>query len=532
VKILSIDVGTYEIKFCMASVRKKDFQIHRVLKVPTPDAKVPLDDQMDEVIALISKTIKENKLTGERLVVGLPSALCSFRFISVPFIKRKKIEQVLSYEVEDIVPFSAEELIIDYQIVSQEKGNSELFLAMVPQVNYDNYLTAFIEHHMEPDIVMPDTVAYSVFCEKFIPQSETATVLVDIGHNHSSLTYVRDGKMEYVRPIPFGYVSFSENIKSATQYTQEEVDALVQGYDNYTDEQKNQYQEIIDQAMTQLVVEVNQTMIAYKAKTRHEIGEILVSGGFGKFPYIVPTLAAELNLKVHPISKIMGAIDSHEEIDISLYATVIGYAARYSMANPQHYINFRRKETKTQKILEQMKKKLETPESRNLVRIIAVILILFIPYIIVKSVITDMHYEESKKDIDRLVRKVVAGNVSKSQRENYIDNPDELLGFLKKSLQSESLKVSVFEQKQHSPVALLHKLMKQKPEDLQIDVPRFEFQQEKMMMTVSVVSGDIQQYINRIKTSPLFTSFEVTELSKGEYEFHADLKQFERGSNE
>lgn len=531
-KILSVDVGSYSIKFCVATVKKDEFLVQRLLEVPVPNAHQPLDPQMAQVVSTIANTIVDHKFTSDRLVVGLPSSMCSFRFITVPFTKKKKIEQVLPFEVEDIVPFSAQELIIDYQVITQEQGSSELFLSMVPQVNYDNYMSLFLENHLESDVVMPDSIAYSIFCEKFIPQGTDTTVLIDIGHHHSSMTFVRSGKMEYVRPIPFGYVSFSANIIAATGYTQEQVDTLVHHYAEYTLEQQQQYLEVIDRAVTQLVIEANQTLIAYKAKTKQNVGEVLISGGFGRFPYIVPTLEAEFGLKVSPITRIEGGVKSTEAVDLHVYATAIGYAARYSMASPQNYINFRRKETKVHKILDEIKTYLDAPHTKQVMRALLILFAVMVPYLIGKVFVVNMHYNQSLKDVDRLVRKVVQSNISKKQREQFLEDPEALLDFLQKSLDTESVKLSVFEKRHHSPVSILHKLAKLKPSSLKVDIPQLEFTQNRLVFTVQVAQGDATAYIQRIKSVPVFQSVEENKISDTTIEISAALKSLEEVKHE
>lgn len=523
-RILTIDIGAFSTKFCVADVRKNSFQVLKLLQVPVPEPYQPLDKQMEKVVEQISNTIMSNKLTSDRLIVGIPSSMCSFRFINVPFTKRKRIDQVLSYEVEDIVPFSAEELIIDYQIVRQDKGSSELFLAMVPQVHYDNYMSIFLDHNLEPDMVMPDTVAYSIFCEKFIPQGQDTAVFIDIGHSHSSMTFVKEGKMDYVRPIPFGYVALSENIIAATNYTQEQVDQLVHHYSEYTSDQQKQYQEIIDQAMTQLVVEVNQTIISYKSKTRNNIGEFYVSGGFGQFPYIAPTLEGELNLKVGSISRFAGSIKSKDPIDLLTYATSIGYAARFSMSDSLNYINFRRKETKVNKILQGIRTYLESEGTRHAVRAVALLLVILVPYLVTKSIVVNIHYEDSKKSTDKLIREIVKGNVSKTQRENFIENPEELLSFLTKSLETEKITLDVFEKKHTSAIDMMHRLMGAKPKRVVMDIDQLEFNQTHMIFRIKIIEGEADAYLKRIEAIPMFESVESQSISEGLIEVKAKLK--------
>ena len=522
-RVLSIDVGSYSIKFCLADVKKNHFKIQRLLKVSIPDQSATIDKQIHKLGPLVKEAIFSNRLDHDRMVLGLPATMCSFRFIEVPFTTRKKIEQVLPFEVEDLVPFRAEELIIDYQHIRKEKKLSELLVAMVPLVNYDNYLSVFNENKVESDVVMPDIVGLSIFCERFLPESEKTTVLIDIGYRHSSMSFIEQGKMVYIRPIPFGYVSFSQHIKEKTNYTDEEVEALIQQYDDYSDEDKLRYQSILDEAFTELVVEVNQTLIAYKTKSKASVGDILVSGGFGVFSYVIPTLGGEFSYPVKSISTLSGSVQTTEEVDLHSFSTAIGYAALYATKSPTLYINFRRKETKAQKVLDQIKVYFEAPRTQKAFKAGLLLLMVLIPYLLFKAIVVNMHFDDSRTKIERLLKKVVKGNISKKKRDKFIEKPDDLIAFIKKDLNEGDSKIQVFQRTHIYTSKLLLKLQRAIPKGLVMDVTDFEFTQEQVKLRVKVIKGNMGAYVEGISKLPEIKNVKMNPIDKGFVEVSFDL---------
>ena len=75
----------------------------------------------------------EHKLHKEEVVTSVPGDMLITRRIEVPFREKKKINSVLPYEVEPLVPFPIDELEIAYRVLAQEKGQSTLLVYALPK---------------------------------------------------------------------------------------------------------------------------------------------------------------------------------------------------------------------------------------------------------------------------------------------------------------------------------------------------------------------------------------------------------------
>lgn len=522
-KVLSIDVGSYSVKFCLSDVRRSSIHINRLLQFPLSDQSLDLDKQMPELATFVSDAIITNHLSYDRLVLGIPATMCSFRFMELPFTSRKKIEKVLPFEVEDLVPFSSEEVIIDYQPIAVKKNSTEILAAMVPVVNYENYLYSFSEKHVESDVVMPDVVGISVFCERFFPPTAKTDVVIDIGHRHSCIAFVQNGKMVYIRPIPFGYTSFCQRVRDKTGYSREDVESLIFQYDELTPEKRREYQPILDDAFTDLVVEANQTIVAFKAKNKGDIGDVYVSGGFGAFSYVIPTIKGELPYPVESISVVEKSVKSSESVDLRYFATAIGFTARYALEDHTSFINFRRKETKARKIIEGIKQYFESQATRRAFKASVILLAVFIPYLIGKAILVDIHHERSTQKIDRLIRKAVKGNIRKRKRLEFVKNPEKLLVFLKNSLDAGRTKIEVFQKQHRLASSVLDRLSKAMPRGVQMDVEEMEFGQSSVRLVVKVLKGNVQGFVDRLKAWSEVSKVDSHFVSKDRLEIAFDF---------
>ncbi len=523
-KVVSVDVGAHSIKFCECEVRKKHLEVLKVTKVPLANPEKPIEFQMDDVAAQVARSLASNHSRYDRLILGISSSLCSFRFTELPFTSKKRIDEVLPMEMEDLVPFSSDEMIIDYQVIQVEKKITELLAVMVPSVHYENYLTAFSDLDVESDVVMPDAVGLSLFLEHYLPETHQTEVAIDIGYRHSTMAFIREKKMVYLRSVPFGYTSFSRHIQEKTNYTPEEVHNLISQYDDMAAGDQKQYEPILDDALTQLVVEANQTLVAYKAKTKEQIGNVYISGGFGGFKYIIPTLSGEFPHPVQSMNILSNVVTSNSPIDLHEYVVAIGYASRYQAEDPRVYLNFRRKETKASKIIEGLKKYFDKPETQKAWRAAMILLAVFIPYLIAKSIIVNIHYEKSTKQADRFVKKAVSANLSKKKRRLYINQPDKLIRFLDKEQRAGQMQVSIFQKDHILFTELLYRITQQLSKNIQVDVDVFEFNQNKARIVFKVIKGNIQPLIENIKNISMVAKINQQNLSETLTEVNLDLK--------
>ncbi len=91
----------------------------------------------------LSLFFAEHGLSKEEVVAAVPGDLLITREISVPFRERSKIEKILPYEMEPLVPFPIDELDLGYRILRQEQGKSDLLVYALPKTILDQRAQLF-----------------------------------------------------------------------------------------------------------------------------------------------------------------------------------------------------------------------------------------------------------------------------------------------------------------------------------------------------------------------------------------------------
>lgn len=132
-----------------------------------------------ELIALLREKAKE--WAGARIVSALPGHLFTQRTLAFPFAERKKIEKALPYEIEDAVPFSLDEMVVDHLPLDGEgktKGTETAVLGLVlPKAVLRQHLDLLREAGIDPPAVVPSYAGLAAV-ERMMP-AEGCTLIVN-----------------------------------------------------------------------------------------------------------------------------------------------------------------------------------------------------------------------------------------------------------------------------------------------------------------------------------------------------------------
>lgn len=98
---------------------------------------------------------------GARIVSSIPGNRFSHRTVTLPFSDRKRIEKALPFELEDIVPFSLEDMELDHLMLDRpgagtdSKKESEVLGLMVPKTVLRQHLDLLDSAGIDPQVVAP-----------------------------------------------------------------------------------------------------------------------------------------------------------------------------------------------------------------------------------------------------------------------------------------------------------------------------------------------------------------------------------------
>lgn len=166
---------------------------------------------MAEALEIVAKKINT---TGARCISAIPAGSVSFRNKQVPFHDKKKIRQVLPFELETALPYPIEDMIVDYIPCSAEGSSkgTNLIAACVGQARVAAHLDVLQQFGLRPESIRISglSIVKSVLASSDAPDS---FLVVDVDGDTCTLFAVAAGQVCYIRNLTLGkdrFDSFSQ----------------------------------------------------------------------------------------------------------------------------------------------------------------------------------------------------------------------------------------------------------------------------------------------------------------------------------
>ena len=143
-KILGLDITHHAITAVQVKSEFKGYQITACARV-VMDQNGGLDNALEGLF-------DQTDLKSDTFITSIPGEHLSYRNLKMPFKESKKIRQTLSFEIETLVPFPIENLVVDFSIIDQS-DQSEILAVSVKKDYISEYLECMTNHGIDPEFM-------------------------------------------------------------------------------------------------------------------------------------------------------------------------------------------------------------------------------------------------------------------------------------------------------------------------------------------------------------------------------------------
>lgn len=163
-------------------------------------------------------------------VILISPAVVHFRTISLPFHSEKKIQQILPFELEPLLPVNNETYISDFHTLDQQADLSMILTASIAESRVEPYFLKLAGFGIRPKMITPAGYAAAVAFLKEHPQL-TDFVWLHITENRITLILIHNRKPWALRTLPGSFLSSEklagclyQTITGFCQKTGEDID--------------------------------------------------------------------------------------------------------------------------------------------------------------------------------------------------------------------------------------------------------------------------------------------------------------------
>jgi general secretion pathway protein L len=359
-RILGLDLGARSVKAVLLEGTFRGFAVAAATRVPlgAADAEAPPGARH---AAAVRALLEDRTFSFDVAVVAFPGAGVSSNVVTLPFADPRRIEQTIGFEVEGQIPFDLADVAWDWQPLGVRDGKTDLLVAVVRKEELAALVAALADVGVDPRAVLPAGPAYaSLFAAGALSAASReegtpagAEVLVDLGHERTSVAVVGAGACEAARTFAFGTAHLARALARELGVTEAEGDLLVAAaaggaplppeLDARAADPRAG--EALRRAIVPLVREVRATVRAWRARVgARRLDRLVLAGEAARLPALAEALAPECEGPVAPLELAGPAAAGIAPADAPAFALALALAVRAQQGSRAPRLNLRRGE--------------------------------------------------------------------------------------------------------------------------------------------------------------------------------------------
>ena len=318
-EVIGIDIGSSSVKLIQLKDNKGSLQLLNVGIIPlSPEAIV------DNALMGSSEIAEAIKNLTTSLMVKNKDVACSIsgnsviiRKIVLPAMPQEELEDQITWEAEQYIPFDINDVNMDFQILSPDSNDpSKMHVLLVASKKdiINDYVAVFSEAGLQLSVVDVDSFAVqNAFEANHDYSSEDIIALANIGASVMNINVIKDGVTLFTRDVQMGGNLYSEEIQKQIGLSSEDAETA-----------KLLVSEFADEPLLNVILKVNETIsqeirrsLDFYNSTANDdrVSRVFVSGGCSKVYNLIATIAEKIGLSVESINPFAKLNYSEKDFD-------------------------------------------------------------------------------------------------------------------------------------------------------------------------------------------------------------------------
>jgi len=360
-----LDISDASIKIAQLKRKGDGFKLRSYNRVSVPAGIMKEGEILKdkELVDLVKKAFNEvcgKKIKTHYAVCSLPEQHSFIKIIQMPKMDFKDLQRAIKWESESNIPFSTDEVCLDWQIIKPVKDHLDHFdilINAVPKTLINKYLEVLHSAGIEPVVFETESLATirSLIKEEY---SLKPVLIMDLGFNRTSFVIFSGYSIRFTSSIAVSNYQMISEISDRLRIEWDDAETLKFKVGLNKEKDNGKMFNILLPFLTKLTDQIKECVSYHNQHVEHEhgcvggISKIILCGGGANLEGLVDYLASWLNIPVvlgNPWINIIPFKNKDRDIkdvpDIyygeSLsYATVLGSALRgTNFQNFQKYVS-------------------------------------------------------------------------------------------------------------------------------------------------------------------------------------------------
>jgi type IV pilus assembly protein PilM len=320
---IGLDIGSTAVRAAEITAAAQPSVI-RAAQVTLPAGAVENGEVRDpEAVAEALRELwQRGGFKSRQAYLGVGNQRVVVREIALPYLPEKELRNSLGFQVQEFIPMSVEEAVLDYDPIGEFEQDDRKMLRMLlvaaQRTMVDLLVQAVQAAKIEP--LGLDLVPFAMVRAVGTPdvgmnlEEVGEEAVIDIGAHVTNIVVHAYGTTRFVRILPSGGRDVTMTVARALGVEDNVAESLKRGEEVEDAPPAEEVHEVAIQRAAAFVDEVRSSLEFYTAQSRDaRIGKVLVTGGGSKLEGLLDVMRERIPVPVEP-----GNVFSHVPSQLSL----------------------------------------------------------------------------------------------------------------------------------------------------------------------------------------------------------------------
>lgn len=229
---VALDIGSSHVKMLELETDKSGkHRLKHFGAAPLPPEAV-VDGQFmntGAVVGALRELLARHKVKTRDACVAVSGNSVIIKRISLPHMKREELEESITWEAEQYIPFDVNDVNIDFHILSErpdDAGQMDVLLVAARKDLINEYSALLIEAGLKPAVIDVAAFALENMFTLNYDVGPDPVALVNVGASTVNINVLRAGTSAFTRDVGMGGRFYTEEIQRSLNVSFEEAEAL------------------------------------------------------------------------------------------------------------------------------------------------------------------------------------------------------------------------------------------------------------------------------------------------------------------
>lgn len=304
--IIGMDIGSSSVKLVQIKCLKDTFQLLNVGIVPLPPEAIVDNTLIDSssIVMALKNLVASMGIKAKDVACSISGNSVIIRKITLPAMPAEELEDQITWEAEQYIPFDINDVNMDFQILSPDSidpAKMNVLLVASKKDIINDYVAVFNEAAMQLSVVDVDSFAVqNAFEINHDVSPDEVLALINIGANIMNINIIKDGITLLTRDVQMGGNLYTEEIQKQMGLSGTEAEsAKILAHET----QNSALLDVLGRVNETVTQEIRRSLDFYNSTANEDrITKIFVSGGCSKVYHLSEAMSEKLGLPVETIN--------------------------------------------------------------------------------------------------------------------------------------------------------------------------------------------------------------------------------------